>query len=282
MSDAPAPLRDVPGPSALGGGWRRALELLYLIAATDFKKHYFGTALGYLWSIARPLMIFGVLLAVFTQVFRLGSDVPHYPVLLLLNIVLFGFFQEATGAAVTSLVMQEGIVRKTQFPRMVIPLSVVATEIYNLGLNLIAVFIFILIYGVDPMWTWLLLPLLVAALVVITLAMAMLLSALYPRFRDVALIWGVLSTMLFYATPILYPISYVRDQTAQVFQTALQLNPLTPIFEQVQKWMIDPSVVGVEGTPTPVLLGSIAIYLGICALAVFVFRREAPRIAEEL
>ncbi len=88
------------GPSALGGGWRRALELLYLIAVTEFKRTYFGTALGYLWSLARPLMLFGVLLAVFTQVFRLGSEVPHYPVLLLFNIVLFGFFQEATGAAV--------------------------------------------------------------------------------------------------------------------------------------------------------------------------------------
>ena len=115
-------LRDVRGPSALGGGWRRSLELLYLISVTDFKRTYFGTVLGYLWSIARPLMLFGVLLAVFTQVFRLGSQVPHYPVLLLFNIVLFGFFQEATGAAVTSIVGQEGIVRKTQFPRLVIPL----------------------------------------------------------------------------------------------------------------------------------------------------------------
>jgi ABC-2 type transport system permease protein len=118
--------------------------------------------------------------------------------------------------------------------------------------------------------------------VILTLAMAMLLSALYPRYRDVALIWGVLSTVLFYATPILYPISYVRDNTAEIFQTALQLNPLTPIFVQAQKWMIDPTVTGVEGTPTPVLLGCAAIYVGVCALAVWVFRREAPRIAEEL
>ena len=97
-------LRDVRGPSALGGGWRRSLQLLSLIAVTDFKKTYFGTVLGYLWSLARPLMLFGVLLAVFTQVFRLGSKVPHYPVLLLLNVVLFGFFQEATTTAVTSIV----------------------------------------------------------------------------------------------------------------------------------------------------------------------------------
>ena len=132
-----------PAPSALGGGWRRALELLYLLAVTDFKKHYFGTVFGYLWSIARPLLLFGVLLAVFTQVFRLGSEVPHYPVLLLFNIVLFGFFQEATGAAVTSIVAQEGIVRKTQFPRLVIPLAVVLTSLFNLGLNLVVVLVFI-------------------------------------------------------------------------------------------------------------------------------------------
>ena len=93
-------LRDVPGPSALGGGRRRALELLYVIAVNDFKKTYFGTVLGYLWSVARPLMQFAVLLAVFTHVFHFASKVPHYPVFLLFNIVLFGFFQEATMMAV--------------------------------------------------------------------------------------------------------------------------------------------------------------------------------------
>src|SRR3954464_1264685 len=129
MSSPPVELRDVRGPSALGGGTRRALELLYLIAVNEFKKTYFGTMLGYLWSLARPLMLFGVLLAVFTQIFRVGSQVPHYPVLLLFNVVLFGFFQEATVMAVPSIVSQEGIVRKTQFPRVVIPLSVVLTSL---------------------------------------------------------------------------------------------------------------------------------------------------------
>src|ERR687885_45520 len=151
-------LRDVPGPSALGGGWRRTFDLLYLIAVNEFKKTYFGTVLGYLWSLARPLMLFGVLLAVFTQVFRLGSDVPHYPVLLLLNIVLFGFFQEATAAAVTSLVSQEAVVRKTQFPRLVIPLAVVLTSLFNLALNLVVVLAFVLGWGIEPRWSWLLFP----------------------------------------------------------------------------------------------------------------------------
>lgn len=280
MSDAPVPLRDVPGPGALGGGWRRALELLYLIAAIDFKKHYLGTALGYLWSIARPLMLFGVLLAVFTQVFRLGSDVPNYPVLLLLNIVLFSFFQEATGVAVTSIVGQEGVVRKTQFPRLVIPLAVVLTSLFSLGLNLVVVLVFLLAFGVTPAWTWLLVPLLLVALVVITTAVSMIVSSLYPRFRDLAIIWGVVSTILFYGSPVLYPLEKVPGTLREV----ILLNPLAPLLELARKWVIDPEAPGpvaLAGGWTG-LLPAAAIFLATCAVAVWVFAREAPRIAEEL
>src|SRR5690349_7458313 len=161
-------LRDVSGPSALSGGWRRLWELTSLIAITEFKRTYFGTVFGYLWSVGRPLLLFAVLLEVFTHVFRLGSQVPHYPLFLLLNIVLFGFFQEATITAVASIVGQEGIVRKTQFPRLAIPLAVVLTALFNLALNLVVVFVFILAFGVSPMWTWLLLPVIVALLFVFT------------------------------------------------------------------------------------------------------------------
>jgi ABC-2 type transport system permease protein len=120
---AEMPLQRVSGPSALGGGPRRFFDLLWLMSVTEFKRVYFGTVLGYLWSLIRPLMLFGVLLFVFTKVFRVGSEhVEHYAVMLLMGIVLFTFFQEATSNAVTSVVAQEGIVRKTQFPRLVIPL----------------------------------------------------------------------------------------------------------------------------------------------------------------
>src|SRR5215217_4709781 len=111
-------LHDVRGPTPLGGGRKRAWDLLYLIAVTEFRRAYLGTALGYLWSLGRPLLLFGVLLAVFTQAFDLGDRVRHYPMLLLFNIVLFGFFQEATTQAVSSIVSQESVVRKTQFPRL--------------------------------------------------------------------------------------------------------------------------------------------------------------------
>jgi ABC-2 type transport system permease protein len=280
VSDAADDLQEIPGPSALGGGWRRSLELLYLIAVTDFKRIYFGTALGYLWSICRPLLLFGVLLAVFTQAFRLGNGVPHYPVLLLTNIVVFGFFQEATGAAVASIVAQESILRKTQFPRLVVPLAVVLTALFNLGLNLVVVFVFVLAFGVAPMWTWLLLPVLLLVLLTFTVAVSMILSALFPRFRDVGIIWSVASTALFYATPVLYPLGSVSEKLRSV----ISLNPLAPIFELVHKWLIDPGAAGPVALTGGYgrLLVPVSIYVVVCVVAVWLFRREAPRIAEAL
>jgi ABC-2 type transport system permease protein len=274
-------LRPVPGPSPIAGGARRFFTLLWVMAVTEFKLTFHGTSLGYAWSLIRPLLMFGVLLAVFTQVFRFGDSVQDYPALLLLNVMLFTLFSEATQRAVTSVVAREQIVRKAQFPRLVIPLSIVLTEILDLGLNLIAVFIFILVYGVDPTWTWLLLPVIVLALLIVTVAVSMIVSALYPRFRDTLLIWTVFSAVLFYATPVLYPIDVAPEQ----FRHLIQLNPLTPIFEQAQKWIIDPSAPGAIGATSGaeyVLVGSLAILVALCAAAIWIFNREAPRIAEEL
>ncbi len=273
-------LQDVHGPTALGGGWRRFWELLSLMATTDFKQAYRGTAFGYLWTIARPLMLFAVLLVVFTQVFRIGSEVPNYPVLLLFNIVLFGFFSDATTGAVTSIVSQESIVRKTQFPRLVIPLAVVLTATINLGLNMLVVIVFILAWGVDPTWTWLLFPVLIALLFIFTTAVAMIVSTLYPRFRDTAIIWGLFSTMLFYGTPVLYPIDAVSGTLGQV----IQMNPLAVIFELARAWVIDPGADGPMAAlnHTWMIAIPIIVFVGICVLAVWLFNREAPRIAERL
>ena len=269
MSD----LVEIHGPSALGGGWRRAADLLYLMAVNEFRRSYLGTALGYLWSLARPLMLFAVLLVVFTQAFDLGERVQSYPVLLLFNIVLFGFFQEATVLAVGSILASEPIVRRTQFPRLVIPLAVVLTGLFNLGVNLVVVFGFILVSGVEPMWTWLLLPLLLVALTAFTTAVAMIVSALNPRFRDTGIIWSVAVTALFYATPVLYPLELVPGTAGDL----LSLNPLAPLFELARKWVIDPDAPG----PTALLVPAV-LFVAVCVLAVWIFNREAPRIAEEL
>ena len=272
-------LREVRGPSAVGGGRRRFFDLLWLISATEFKKSFHGTAFGYLWSLVRPLMLFAVLLVVFTRIFRF--NVPNYPVLLLFNLVVFGLFQEGTGAAVSSVLAQEGIVRKTQFPRLVIPLSSVMVALFTLALNLIAVFVFILAYGVDPTWTWLLLPVILLLVFVLTCAVSLLLSALNVRFRDVAIIWTVAATVLLYATPVIYPITLLEPS---FLKDVLLGNPLTLIFEQARAWIIDPTAPGAVSVAGGWLnmLPAAAIYVLTCVLGVWVFKREAPKIAERL
>jgi ABC-2 type transport system permease protein len=218
---------------------------------------------------------------VFTQAFHLGNHVPHYAVLLLMNIVLFGFFQESTTAAVTSIVSQEAIVRKTQFPRLVIPLSVVVTSLFNLALNLVVTFAFILAFGVSPTWTWLLVVVTIGLLFVLSTSVSMILSSLYPRFRDLGIIWSVFATALFYATPILYPLERVSPTVRHL---EIALNPLASILTLARRWIIDPHTpsLAVLAGGTVRLLIPIAIYLATCVAAVIIFRREAPRIAEAL
>jgi ABC-2 type transport system permease protein len=277
-------LLEVRGPSALGGGSRRFFDLLWLMSVTEFKRVYFGTVLGYLWSLIRPLMLFGVLLFIFTQVFKVGHELEFYPVVLLLGLVLYTFFQEVPTIAVTSVVGQEGIVRKTQFPRLVIPLATVLTGAFNLGLNLIIVFVFILAWGVPLAWTWLLFPVALAFLFILTAGASMALSVLYVRFRDVSIIWVVLAQVLFYATPVLYPLGKPGLDNP-TFERLLMLNPLAVIFEQVRFWVIEPNV-----APSAVnaaggwiwLLPAAVLFVAVCAFGVWIFNREAPRIAEDL
>lgn len=277
-------LREVRGPSALGGGRRRFFDLLWLMAVTEFKRVYFGTVLGYLWSLVRPLLLFGVLYFVFSVGLKIGKtdEVEHYAVMLLMGIVLFTFFSESTTQSVTSVVNQEGVVRKTQFPRLVIPLAGVLTCAFNFALNFVVVLAFVLAFGVAPTWTWLLLPVALFFLVTLTVAVSTALSVLYVRFRDVAIIWAVAVQVLFYATPIIYPITRFGDQTAE---RLLMLNPLAVIFEQVRVWVLAeptaPNAVEAAGGWV-YLLPAAAIFAATCAFAVWIFNREAPRIAEDL
>jgi ABC-2 type transport system permease protein len=278
---AAPPLRDVPGPSAYGGGTQRFLNLLWLVSTTDFRLTFFGTVLGFLWTLVRPLMLFAVLYFVFSKVFRI--EVPHYAVLLLLNLMLFNFFLDATNRSVESVLKQETVVRKMQFPRMVIPLSVVLTSLFTLCLNMIVVFVFILASGVEPMSTWLLLPFIVLPLVAFTAAMSMILSSLFPRYRDVGQIWSVLGFVFLYGSPVLYPASFLVAN-APDFKWILLVNPFAPLLQQAHRWIIDPTA------PTVVTntgsywgwIGPALVFCAVCAFAVWVFNRQAPRIAEEL
>jgi ABC-2 type transport system permease protein len=273
--------RHVRGPSAFGSDRKRFWHLTFTLAVTDFKLRFFGSVLGYLWQLMRPLLLFGVLYVVFTQFVRLGAGVPHYPVVLLTSIVLFTFFIEATGGAVTSVLDRENLVRKIEFPRLVIPLTVIVNAYFNLALNFLAVLVFMLASGVEPRWSWVQLPLLIAVLGIFATGIALLLSALYVRFRDVKPIWEVLSQVVFYGSPVLYAIENVPQAR---FQHLIMCNPLAAILQQVRHAVIDPgapSAAAAIGGAERLLIPA-TIVVGLFVLGLWVFNREAPRIAEEL
>lgn len=267
-------------PSALGNDLHRFLSLTWVLAVTQWKLRFYGSALGYLWSLARPFMLFGVIYLVFVKFAGLGEGVPGYPVYILFAMVLFQFFGEVTSGSLTSLVARESLLRKVRFPRLVIPLSVGLTATFNLGMTLVAVLVFALASGVYPTWGWLQLPVIVFILGAFAGGLGMLMSALYVRFRDIQPIWEVATQALFYASPILY----VTTMVPASFQHAYLANPLAALFAQMRHAVIDPGAptawAAIGGAERLLIPG--ALVLGSLVLGWWVFNREAPRIAENL
>jgi len=289
-----APLgQEIRGPRALDDDWRRFWHLAFNIARSEFKLKFFGSALGYLWQLMRPLLLFGVLYVFFVLVFQVnkgkGAASHLYGAQLLGSIVLFTFFSEATTGAVRSVVDRENLVRKIQFPRLAIPLSVVLLAMFNLALNLVVVMIFAVASGVRPMLSWLELPLIIAMLTTLTAGVAMLLAALFVRFRDVQPIWDVLSQILFYASPVIVPLETVREKLAHggfhhVLWHIYLLNPLVAIFQQFRHAMINRATLsaGQAMGSWLELLEPLALVAIIFLVGFWVFNRAAPHIAEDL
>jgi ABC-2 type transport system permease protein len=272
----------VRGPSALGNGDpRRFWNLARTLAATDWKVRFYGSALGYVWSLLRPLMLFGIVYFVFSYVVKAGAGVQNYGVMLLLAMILYFFFAEVTGAGVTSMVDRESLLRKVGFPRAVVPLSVALVAAMNLALNLVVLAIFVAVSGVSPRWTWLLLPIPFVLMLVLATGTAMLLSALYVRYRDIRPIWEVVLQAFFYATPILYPIEKVIDHSPALAKIAL-CNPIAALIQE-SRHLLTGAMPLSEALGSPVLvLVPLAILAGVTWLGVRVFDRMAPWAAEEL
>ncbi len=281
--------RPIKGPSALGSDPRRLWHLTWVLAKTEFKLAFFGSALGYLWQLMRPLLLFGVIyLVISASKLAAGNHQPYYPAALLLGIVFFSFFSESTGGAVNCLVNRENLVRKIDFPRLAVPLSIVVTSLLNLSLNLVPVLIFLLAAGGSPHWSWLEMPLLVLMLALFAAGLGMILSVGYVRYRDVRPIWEVVLQMTFYASGIFIAIIGLSPVTVfgQKIDLAhvLMANPFAALLEQARHVFIDhsyPSAASAIGGRA-LLLIPITIAAAALVGGFLLFDRQAPRVAEQL
>lgn len=256
------------------------VNLVRELVISEFKLRYQGSVLGYVWSLLRPLMMFAVLYVVFTQIIRLGTDIPHYPVYLLLGLVLWTFFTEATMGGMNAITGRGDLVRKVSIPKYLIVVSTNISALVNFFLNMLVVFIFMFFTGADMSIGMLWVPLLLLELFIFCLALSFLLAALFVKYRDISHIWEVILQALFYATPIIYAFAIVPPFIAQF----VALSPLTQIIQDIREVMITPATLTSQEVNTS-LLGQLApfiIVLVLLVVSVTYFKRNAHKFAEEL
>ena len=274
--------RTLMSASARTSGSRRTLvRITRTLAWTEFKLRYAGSALGYFWTVSKPLLLFGVLYTVFTHVLRFGEGVPYYPEMLLFAIVLWSYFTEVTGGGVTILVARADVLRKVAIPRLALPLSVTVTGVLITAFNLLAVFVFVFLSGLEPRMSWLLLPLLFAQLVALALGITLILSVAYVSLRDIGQIWELALQMLFYATPIIYPLTLVPEQ----YRAIVLSSPLAQIIQQSREALVGSG--GGAGSYADAMPGALyflpyVLTLVILGVGFVMFRRTAPYVAERL
>lgn len=212
---------------------RRNRILLRELVVTDFKLRYQGSMLGYLWSVLKPLFLFVILYIVFEKFLRLGRDIEHFPVYLLLGVVLWGFFTEATTQGLQSIVSRGDLIRKINFPKYIIVISGTISALINLTINVCVVLIFCLINGVELSQKSLLIIPILFELYLFSLAIAFFLAALNTKYRDVGYLWEIFLQAAFYATPVLYPLQMIMKQAPSAANW-LVMNPVAQIIQDAR------------------------------------------------
>lgn len=186
--------------------------------------------MGYTWSVLRPLLLFGILYVIFALVIKSGDGIPHFPVYLLLGIVLWTFFTDMTQQSLGSIVGRGDLIRKIKIPRWIIVFSSSILAVINLCLNMLVVGVVMIINDVSPMQTIIFIPLLIFELYIFALGISLFLSAAFVKFRDLGFIWEVIMQMGFYLTPILYAMSIIPLK----FQKLQLLNPVAQVMQDAR------------------------------------------------
>lgn len=258
-------------------------RLLKQLVITDFKLRYKGSALGYIWTILKPLMLFAIMYLVFINFLKFGANVPHFAVQLLLGLILWNYFVEVTMNGMSAIVGRGDLMRKLSFPRYVIVLAGSFSAIINLGINLCVVLVLVLLNGVQLTWHALLIIPIIIELFAFALGLALLLGALYVKLRDLNYIWEVLLQAGMYATPIIYPISLVMTYSLTAAKLAM-LNPMAQIIQDARYAIVSQDVITVWRIFDGGMYAYIPIFIVIVVLvvAVIYFKKASPNFAEDI
>ncbi|MGT2716849.1 ABC transporter permease [Streptococcus oricebi] len=257
--------------------------LLKELIKTDFKLRYQGSVIGYLWSILKPLLLFTIMYIVFIRFLRIGGDVPHFAVALLLANVIWSFFSEATSMGMVSIVSRGDLLRKLNFSKHIIVISAVAGAMINFSINLVVVLIFAILNGVQLTWSALWIVPLFIELFLMAAGLAFILATLFVRFRDLSQIWEVFMQAGMYATPIIYPISFIAEKNP-IAAKIVMMNPIAQIIQDMRYFLIDPANTTIWQMVNNKLIVLFPYLLPIIVFVVgyVVFNKNAKKFAEIL
>ena len=269
--------------SRLRSRYTYSLIILKQLVITDFKLRYKGSALGYVWTLLKPLAMFAVMYVVFVRFLKFGADIPHFAVALLLGVVLWNFFAEVTLNGMSAIVGKGDLMRKLSFPRYVVVLSSALSALINLSINLFVVGMFILLNGVDLSYRALLIFPIILELFVLGLSLAFILAAITVKLRDIGYIWELILQAGFYATPIFYPLSMVQSVT-EVGAKLMLLNPMAQIIQDARYALISPETQTIWSTLSNVfaMFIPIAVVIFLLITSIIYFKRQSPYFAENV
>lgn len=257
----------------------RNRAILAELVRSDFKVRYQGSVLGYAWSLLRPLLLFTVLYVIFVYVIPLGKGVPHFPVYLLTGVILWNFFSEATSQGLMSVVARGDLIRKINLPKYLLVLSCALSALINLFLGMVVLFIFALIDGVIPSLQWLLIIPLITELLILSVGISFLLSAMYVKFRDISYIWEVFLQIGFYASAIIFPLSAVAVDLRKWFF----INPVAQVIQDVRYLIATNDSVTIWNTVNwPMIIVPFVIVLILVVVGGLVFKSRSRTFAEDI
>jgi ABC-2 type transport system permease protein len=268
-----------PGAATLPRA-RRVWRLVTVLTGMEIKLRYGESALGYVWTVGKPLALFSILYIVFGRLARFGTAPPYYALYLVIGVMLWAFFSDGVTKTMGSVVSNAALLRKLPFPRLVIPLSASLTSFVTFGLSLFAIAIFIAANRLVPRLDWLVLILELLELYLFVLGFGLILAVIHVHLRDIEQIWELLVQLLFFLSPIIYPFTIVPTRWRQI----MMVNPFTQVMQDFRAIIIYPdhNVIVARAAFTPLRVLPLAIAAFVLAFGLYLFKREEPWLAERI
>jgi ABC-2 type transport system permease protein len=263
--------------------FQRNLNLVRELSITSFKLKYTGSALGYVWSLVKPLMLFGIMFLVFSILLKAGAGSYEFPVQLLIAIVAWTFFVEATSTAMNAVAGNGDLIRKAYFPRWILVVASTTSSLLTFAINTVIVVIVTFALGhLDLTWVSLLAPLYYLELLVLVLGLSMLLSSLFVFFRDLGHIWEILSLVLFYGSAVVFPFELIQTHSKKLAELA-GMNPIAQIITDLRHVLVSPEhIPSMASLIGPLAYVPIGLSVAVFIFGFAVFHNLTPKFAESL